>query len=540
MERPTTDLDVLIVGAGVTGIYQLYRAREAGFSVSLLEAGEGVGGTWYWNRYPGARFDSESYTYAYLFSKELFEEWEWQEHFAPQPETERYLNHVVDRFDLRRHMRFGAKVTSATYDESSGRWVVALGDGAELRAKFVIAATGVLSVPYFPDVAGREAYRGEAYHTGLWPEATVDFAGKRVAVIGVGSSGVQLIPIIAGEVASLTVYQRSANWGTPLNNAPISPAEQVRLRAGFEVMRETLKTAPAGFLHPAHDRATFDDSKEERRAFFEALWKSPGFAKVGGNYTDMLFDRVANAEWCEFIAEKIRSLVEDPETAEKLIPKDHPYCGKRPPFVAGYYEAFNRPNVSLVDLRQTPIFRMTPNGIETADGERPFDIVVWATGFDFGTGALTRMGIRGRRGLALVDHWADGPRTYLGLQSSGFPNFFFPGGPHLGNANTPRYNGDQVDFVTEVLMYVRERGLDTIEVDPVAEDDWTTLVDCAAKEILFGGETSYFFGANIPGKPRKQIMSFAGRPKFQAMIADIRENDYKPFRISRAGACPAH
>ena len=454
--RPAADVDVLVVGAGITGIYQLYRAREAGFSVQLLEAGGGVGGTWYWNRYPGARFDSESYTYAYLFSQELFDEWEWQEHFAEQPETERYLNHVVDRFDLRRHMRFDAAVTSAVYDESSGTWTVAVGDGTEIRARFLVAATGVLSVPFFPDVAGRDDFRGEQHHTGRWPATPVDFAGKRVAVIGTGSSGVQLIPAIADEVASLTVYQRTANWCTPLNNAPITAEEQAQLRADFEAMREVLNTSVAGFLHPAHDRATFDDSEDERRAFFEKMWSSPGFSKLSSNYTDLLFDPAANAEWCEFIAEKIRGIVEDPETAEKLIPKDHRFGEKRPPFVTGYYETYNHPNVSLVDLGQTPIVRMTERGIETADGVQEFDIVVWATGFDFGTGALTRMGIRGRDGVALEDHWADGPKTFLGVQTTGFPNLFFPGGPHAAAGNNPRYNGDQVDFVTDALV-VRAR-----------------------------------------------------------------------------------
>ncbi len=263
--RLPTDVDVLVVGAGITGIYQLYRAREAGFSAQLLEAGHGVGGTWYWNRYPGARFDSESYTYAYLFSKELFEEWEWQEHFAEQPETERYLNHVVDRFDLRRHMRFGASVASAVYDDSSATWTVETTNGTAVRTRFLIAATGVLSVPYYPDVPGREAFRGASYHTGLWPAAPVDFAGKRVAVIGTGSSGVQIIPAIAGEVASLTVYQRSANWCTPLNNAPITPAEQAQLKQDFEAMCDILHTSPSGFLHPANDRATFDDTEERAR-----------------------------------------------------------------------------------------------------------------------------------------------------------------------------------------------------------------------------------------------------------------------------------
>jgi cation diffusion facilitator CzcD-associated flavoprotein CzcO len=530
----TVDVDVLVAGAGITGIYQLYRAREAGFSVELLEAGGGVGGTWYWNRYPGARFDSESYTYAYLFSPELFDEWEWQEHFAEQPETERYLNHVVDRFDLRRHIRFGATVTAAAYDESAGTWTVVLADGVERRARFFIAATGVLSVPYFPDVPGRESFRGESHHTGRWPATPVDFAGKRVAVIGTGSSGVQLIPVIAGEVASLTVYQRSANWCTPLNNAPITREEQAQLRAGFEAMRETLNTSVSGFLHPAHDRAAFDDTREERLAFFEKMWNSPGFSKLTSHYTDLLMNPDANAEWCEFLAGKIRSAVNDPETAEKLIPKDHRFGEKRPPFVTGYYETYNNPNVSLVDLQQTPILRMTECGIETAEGLREFDLVVWATGFDFGTGALRRMGIRGRDGVALNDSWADGPRTFLGVQTAGFPNFFFPGGPHAAAGNNPRYNGDQVDFITDTIVFVRDHGYDTIEVDPAAEEQWTAMVDKVAAMPPSFGESSYFFGTNIPGKPRRYLLNSAGRPKLHKEIARVRANDFQAFKLSRS------
>ncbi|MGB7051658.1 MAG: NAD(P)/FAD-dependent oxidoreductase [Acidimicrobiales bacterium] len=527
------DVEVLVVGAGITGIYQLYRAREAGFSVCLLEAGDGVGGTWYWNRYPGARFDSESYTYGYLFSRELFDEWEWQEHFAEQPETERYLNHVVDRFDLRRHIRFGATVTWAGYEEGDGTWTVTTGDGSQLRARFLVAATGVLSVPYFPDVPGRDDFGGIAHHTGRWPATAVDFRGKRVAVVGTGSSGVQIIPAIADDVASLTVYQRTANWCTPLNNAPITPEQQAELRAGFEAMRDVLNTSVAGFLHAAHDRATFDDSAEERRAFFERMWKSPGFSKLSSNYTDLLFDEAANAEWCDFVAAKIRGIVRDPGTAEMLIPKDHRFGEKRPPFVSGYFEVFNRPNVTLVDLTRTPIVRVTERGIETADGERPFDIIVWATGFDFGTGALRGMGIRGRGGRTLEDHWADGPKTFLGIQTTGFPNLFFPGGPHAAAGNNPRYNGDQVDFIMKAITFVRQRGDDTIEVDPSAEEDWTAMVDRGAASSPFG-ESSYFFGTNIPGKPRKYLLNSGGRPKLFKEIDEVVRSDYKAFRLARS------
>jgi cation diffusion facilitator CzcD-associated flavoprotein CzcO len=533
--RPlAADVDVLVIGAGITGIYQLYRAREAGFSVELLEAGGGVGGTWFWNRYPGARFDSESYTYGYLFSQELFDEWEWHEHFAGQPEIERYLNHVVDRFDLRRHIRVNARVVSAVYDEPSGKWTVVAGDGTAFRARFLIATTGILSVPYVPDVRGREDFRGEQYHTGSWPATPVDFLGKRVAVVGTGSSGVQVIPEIAHEVASLTVYQRTANWCTPLNNSAITRDEQARLRAEFESLRETLNTSIHGFHHLPHDRTTFEDSEEERRTFYEAMWNSQGFRKLTTNYTDLLLDHDANAEWCEFLAEQIRSIVDDPETAAKLIPTDR-FGEKRPPFVTGYYEVFNRPNVELVDLAETPIIRMTARGIETANGEREFDIVVWATGFDFGTGALLRMGVRGRNGLALGDYWADGPRTFLGVQTAGFPNLFFPGGPHAAAGNNPRYNSDQVDFVIDTLSYAREHGCDVIEVDPAAEENWTNMVDAiAAKSPAAFGQSSYFYGANIPGKPRRYLLNSAGRPKLFAVIAEVRDNDYKAFLMSRA------
>jgi cation diffusion facilitator CzcD-associated flavoprotein CzcO len=533
MDASSPDVDVLVVGAGITGIYQLYRAREEGFSVLLLEAGHGVGGTWFWNRYPGARFDSESYTYGYFFSKELFEDWEWQEHFAGQPEIERYLNHVVDRFDLRRHMRFDAPVTSAVYDETSGTWAVTAGDGSEFSTRFLIAATGVLSVPYTPDVPGRDDLRGVQHHTGLWPAEPVDFTGKRVAVVGTSSSGVQVVPTILDDVESVTVYQRTANWCTPLNNRPITPEEQAQLRAGFEDLRETVNTSLSGFAHPVNERLGFDDSEAERRALFEKLWNSPGFMKLTSNYSDMLFNEAVNDEWCAFIAEKIRGIVRDPDTAERLIPTDHRFGGKRPPFVNGYFEAFNDPKVSLVDLRETPIVRLTEMGIETTDGVRAFDIIVWATGFDFGTGALNRMGIRGRDGLVLTEHWADGPCTFLGLQTRGFPNFFFPGGPHAAAGNNPRYNGDLVDIVTDTLLYARERGYDVIEVTEEAEERWTRMVDKGAAVTTFGTIGQYV-GSNIPGKPRRYLLNTGGRLKLFEISAKVVADDYRAYEMSKA------
>jgi cation diffusion facilitator CzcD-associated flavoprotein CzcO len=529
-------VDVLVVGAGITGIYQLHRAREEGFSALLLESGAGVGGTWYWNRYPGARFDSESYTYGYLFSRELFEEWEWGEHFAPQPETERYLNHVVDRFGLRPFMRFGASVTAAEFDDRVGQWTVTAADGTRARARFLIAATGVLSVPYTPDVPGRDIFEGEEYHTGRWPAEPVDFAGKRVAVIGTSSSGVQVVPAIADDVASLVVYQRSANWCTPLNNAAIASEEQEALRDGFEELRHVLNTSVHGFHHLPHDRTAFEDPEDERQLFYQTMWDSPGFTKLTSNYLDLLSNPDANAEWCDFIADKIRGIVADPATAERLIPKNQRFGEKRPPFVTGYFEAFNRPNVSLVDLRETPMVRVTPTGIETTAGNLDFDIIVWATGFDFGTGALLRMGIHGRDRVALADHWADGPLTFLGVQTHGFPNLFFPGGPHAAAGNNPRYNGDQVDFITDVLLWARQHGKDVIEVTQRAEERWTNMVNRGASSPLSFGESSYYFGTNIPGKPKRYLLNSAGRPKLFSVIADVVANDYDSFTFARAAA----
>jgi cation diffusion facilitator CzcD-associated flavoprotein CzcO len=537
-KNPADLLDVLVIGAGVTGIYQLCRARDAGFSVKLLEAGDGVGGTWYWNRYPEARFDSESYTYGYLFSKELWDEWEWSERFAGQPEIERYFNYVVDRFDLRRDIVFGARVTSAVYDEPSGTWTVRTGDGTERRARFVVAATGILSVPYLPEVPGRADFRGEQHHTGLWPKAPIDFTGKRVALIGTGSSGVQIVPAIADQVASLSVYQRTPDWCTPLNNAPITPEEQAELKANFDAIRDRLDRSPSGFLHVINMRRAHEDTAEQRQEFYEKMWNGPGFTKLTENYFDMINNPTVNAEWCDFIIRKIRGVVEDPRTADRLIPTDHGYAGRRPPFGTSYYEAYNKPNVSLVSLRETPITQITRTGIETTEGAREFDIIIWATGYDFGTGALNRLGVRGRRGVALEDYWVDGPRTFLGVVTAGFPNFFFPGGPHGALGNNPRYSGDQVDFVIDTLIHTRQQGRDVVEVDPAAEDKWTDLMNDSASRSSFL-KSSYFYGSNIPGKPVRQLLNPTGRRTLQQMIADVIANGYAEFLFSDATATPS-
>ena len=532
MSEPV-DVDVLVIGAGITGIYQLHTARTAGFTTTLLEAGDGVGGTWFWNRYPGARFDSESYTYGYFFARELFEEWEWREHFAGQPEIERYINHVVDRFDLRRDIRFGTRVTAARWDPATRRWNV--GTSADsYRASFLVAATGVLSVPFFPDIPGRGEFAGQSLHTGLWPAAPVDLAGKRVAVVGTGSSGVQVVPAILDEVAEMSVYQRTANWCTPLNNSPITAVEQDELRANFESLREAVATSVHGFHHESSGRVAADESAEQRAAFFEEMWQSPGFRKLTSNYVDLLLDEATNSQWCEFLATKIRSIVHDPATAQRLIPTDHRFGANRPPFVTDYFEAFNDPKVTLVDLKATPMTRVTEHGIECGAEHRDFDVIVWATGFDFGTGALNRMGIVGRDGRALVEHWADGPSTFLGLFTHGFPNFCFPGGPHAAAGNNPRYNGDQVDFVTETLVWMRARDIEVIEVGAEAEQRWTDMIDAVAQQPPAFGAGSYYFGTNVPGKPRRYLLNSAGRPKLFREFERVRANNYAAFELTRS------
>jgi len=523
-----TDVDVVIVGAGILGIYQLYVADRAGYSVRMLEQGGGVGGTWYWNRYPGCRFDSESYTYGYLFSEELWQEWDWSEEFAAQPETERYLNYVVDKFGLRPHIRLDSRVTSATWDEDSASWATRTADGFEIRSRYLVSTTGVLSVPQFPDVPGREDFAGESYHTGLWPKEPVDFEGKRVAVIGTGSSGVQIAPMITDQVESLTLYQRTPSWATPLNNHPISAKQQAYLKANFASIRAELEASVTGFLHKPATRNTFDDTAEERRAFYEEIWNSPGFSKLTANYKDLLLRQEANAEWCAFLEEKIRGIVKDQATADKLIPRDHLYGGLRPPYVADYYEMFNKPTVTLVSLRETPLVKVTATGIETSDGMREFDMIIWATGFDFGTGAMRRMGIVGAGGLALGDHWAAGPLTYLGMMAHGFPNLFFPGGPHGASGNNPRYGALQVDFTHNLIGYARDHGFRRIEVPTEGEAAWMAMIEKLRPYSSFQ-ERGQYYGGNTPGKAKRFLLNPGGRPKLDAFMSRAVESGYQGF-----------
>ena len=535
----TLDAEVIIIGAGVSGIYLLHLLREAGFDVRLVEAGTDVGGTWYWNRYPGARFDSESYSYGYFFSPELLTEWNWSEHFAGQAETEAYLNFVVDKLGLRGLMQFRTRIASATFDEASATWTLANEDGTQIRSRFLVSATGVLSVPYWPSIPGRERYQGEAYHTGQWPKEPVDFAGKKVAVIGTGASGVQLIPEIASEVAELVVYQRTPNWNAPLNNAPITTEEQAEIKATYDEIYHSCMSSFGGFVHRPSRKRTFDDSRQERWALYEKLYHQKGFSKIISNYRDTMTSREANAEFSEFIAEKIRARVNDPAVAEKLIPTDHGYGMRRPPMETHYYEAYNQPNVHLVDLNETPIVSITEAGIETGDGERAFDIIVWATGFDGFTGALTRMNVVGEGGRVLRDQWVHGVVTYLGAMVPGFPNFFMAGGPHLIAGNFPRAIEIMVDYVNGLLHYARTHGHTSLAPDDDACARWTDEVREAAKIALIA-ENSWFRGANIPGKAHEYLAYAGSLTKFRERMAAMGEQGYPGITFGAAARAATH
>ncbi len=524
--KDSVDVEVLVIGAGVVGIYTLYRALDAGFTAQTLEAGEGVGGVWYWNRYPSARFDSESYTYGYIFSKELFADWRWKEEFATQPEIESYLNHVVDRFDLRGHIRTGQKVVSAVRDEATNAWVVTTQKGDVVRARWVISATGGLSVPHYPELDGLEDFQGEAHHTGAWPHTPIDFAGKRVAIIGNGPSGAQLLPAIVDTVEQVDLYQRTPTWTTPLNNGPITDERQQWLVDNWDTIVQTLTKSPSGFLHPPAGKFSHQDTPEQRQEFFESIWAAPGFGKLTMNYYDMTTNREVNLEFCEFLANKVRSIVKDPVTAERLIPKDQLFGAKRPPFVTDYYESFNKPNASLISLRETPIVRVDAKGIQTTEGHRDYDIIVYATGFDFGTGALTRMGVKGREGLDLSTDWEDGPADFGGFSAHQLPNFFFPGGPHgAGGGNYPRYSQDQVDWITETLIYAREHGYDVFEPTQAQQDLWMTMIETLAPQSIFSAEHSHYYGANVEGKVRKFLLNPGGRGKLHEILDEVASTE---------------
>ncbi len=529
------DYEAIIIGAGMSGLYQLYRLRELGMNVRVFEAGTNVGGTWYWNRYPGARFDSESYSYGYSFSKELLEEWEWSEHFAGQPETLRYLNYVADKFDLRRDIRFQSRVTTAIYDENTRSWGVTLEDGSRFRARFLITAIGPLSTPTLPRIEGRDDFKGQSFHTARWPRERVDFSGKRVAVIGTGATGVQTIQTIAAEVGHLTVFQRTPNWCAPLHNGKIDAETQAKIKAGYPEMFARCQETFACFIHTPDPRGAFEVSDQEREAFYEKLYAARGFGIWQGNFRDILTDREANATISDFVARKIRQRVKDPKTAEKLIPKNHGFGTRRLPLETFYYEVYNRDNVELVDLTETPIDRITPNGIKTSAEDYKFDIIIYATGFDAITGSFDKIDFRGIDGARLKDKWKSGPQTYLGLMVDGFPNMMMLMGPHTALGNIPRSIEYSVDWVTRLVRFARENSLTRVAATTAGVASWTDHVRALGVGLLSNEVNSWMTGinSNVDGKQTRIVARYSGSaPAYRARCDDVAANGYDELMLA--------
>ena len=533
--RQARACDALVIGAGFSGLYQLLCLRDRlGLSVQLLEAGAGVGGTWYWNRYPGARCDSESHSYCYSFSDELMREWEWSERYPGPPEILRYLNHVAERFDLRRDIRFNTRVTSAHYDATANLWRVTTEAGEQFTAQYLISAVGCLSSANIPDIAGLDTFKGRWYHTGQWPHEGVDFSGKRVGQIGTGSTGIQSAPVIAQSAAHLTVFQRTANYSVPARNGPLTPEFRRYVRDNTAAIRKMMHSTLNGHPWPVSDRLALQTSPEERQALYEAAWETGGL-RFRATFRDLVTDNAANATAAEFIRAKIREIVKDPATAAKLSDFDHPYAAKRPPIDTDYFETFNRDNVELVDVRAQPIERITPRGIRTRATEYPLDIIVFATGFDGMTGSLLRMDIRGLDGLSLAKAWAAGPRNYLGLQVAGFPNLFMVTGPGSPSVlcNMPVAIEQHVEWITDCIAHMRQHGLKRIEPDDEAVDSWVAQVNAAAEAtVLPQAKHSWYLGANIPGKPRVFMPYAGGMAHYRKICADVAAKSYEGFTLS--------
>ena len=531
---PPLDFDAIIIGAGMSGMYQLYRLRELGLRVRVFEAGTNVGGTWYWNRYPGARFDSESYSYGFSFSEELLQEWEWSEHFAGQPETLRYCNHVADKFDLRRDIQFRSRVTAAIYEEATRSWTITLENGERFCARFLITAIGPLSTPTLPRIEGRDSFAGQSFHTARWPHEPVDFKGKRVAVIGTGATGVQTIQTIAGEVGHLTVFQRTPNWCAPLHNGKIDAEMQKKIKAAYPGIFARCQETFACFLHTPDPRGAFEVSDEEREAFYEKLYGERGFGIWQGNFNDILIDRRANATISDFVARKIRERVKDQRIAEKLIPKNHGFGTRRLPLETFYYEVYNRPNVELVDLMETPIERITPKGIKTREREYPFDIIIYATGFDAITGSFDSIDFRGANGVLLKEKWKHGPETYLGLMVDGFPNMMMLMGPHTALGNIPRSIEYSVDWVTGLMRFAQQNKLTRLEATAEGVSSWTDHVRALGVGLLSNEVNSWMTGinSNVEGKQTRIVARYSGSaPAYRARCDEVAAKGYEELRL---------
>ncbi len=531
-EKSSDTFDVVIVGAGFAGLYMLYRMRELGFSSRVFEAGSGVGGTWYWNRYPGARCDVNSMEYSYQFSDDLQQEWEWTERFPTQPEILRYADHVADRFDLRRDIQFNTRVTAASFNDEAGVWIITTDDGAEVSSKFCITAMGCLSEPNFPKFRNIDAFDGSIYHTGRWPHEEIDFTGQRVAVIGTGSSGIQAIPVIAEQAEHLYVFQRTASYSIPARNAPLDPEFVRETKANYAEVRKRVRQTVQGMLTQFNPASALEVTPEERQREYESRWVLGGFGFMAA-FADLLSDERANDTAAEFVRGKIRETVKDPDVAEALLPRNI-IGAKRLCIDTDYYATFNRPNVTLVDVNDSPIERMTRDGIVTKGEEYRVDSIVFATGFDAITGALLKVDIRGRGGVKLRDKWIKGPRAYLGLATTDFPNLFMitgPGSPSV-LSNVIVSIEQHVDWIGECLQYMRNHGATRIEPRQTAEDDWITHVNEVADASLRSKVGSWYDGANIPGKARIFMPYIGGLPEYAEKCADVAAHGYEGFVLS--------
>jgi cation diffusion facilitator CzcD-associated flavoprotein CzcO len=528
--KKSPDFDAVVIGAGFAGLGMLWRLREElGMSVQVYERGSGVGGTWYWNRYPGARCDTESYIYCFSFSKELLQDWNWSGKFPEQPEILTYLNHVAERFDLRRNIQFNTRVTSARFLEDINQWEVETDQGDRVTARFLITGIGCISTGNVPNIKGLDSFQGERYHTGSWPHDKVDFAGKRVAVIGTGSSGVQAIPVIAEQAGHLTVFQRTPQYTIPARHGTIDRQFiEEKIKPNYDEVVEKAKWSVGGFPLDLNEVSALEVSAEERQKTYEGLWAKGGFGFLFESYKDVGTDRRANDTVAEFVRSKIREIVNDPQTVEKLLPTDHPWGSKRPLIDTDYFETYNRPNVELVDIRHSPIQEITPKGIRTEDQEFEFDVIVFATGFDAMTGSFLKMDIRGRNDLSLRDKWAEGPKTYLGLQVAGFPNMFMitgPGSPSV-LSNMPMSIEQHIEWISGLLEHMRERRIEAAEADLDAEAEWVSHVNEVAESTMYILANSWYLGANIPGKPRVFMPYAGGLGAYRKNCNEIAANGY--------------
>jgi cation diffusion facilitator CzcD-associated flavoprotein CzcO len=531
--RPAVDVEAVVIGAGFSGLYMLHRLRNVmGLTVRLFEAGDGVGGTWYWNRYPGARSDSDSYVYCYSFDEDLLQNWAWSERYPEQHEIRAYLEHVAERLDLNRDITLGTRVTAAAFDEETGTWTVRTDTGEAVRTRYFITGVGALSASNIPDFPGIDSFRGDSYHTGQWPHEGVDFTGKRVGVIGTGASAVQAVPLIARQAADLTVFQRTANYIVPARNGPVDPEVIAARKRDYQGIWNRVRASYFGFELNFIEKGALEASPEERERELMARWEQGGFGIWLGSYVDIFFNDEANATVREFLHDRIRETVDDPETAELLIPKGYPFGCKRNPLDSGYFETFNLPHVHLVDVKSNPIAAITEQGVRLEDGtEYAFDAIVYATGFDAMTGPLNAIDIRGRGGQLLRDKWAEGPRTYLGLTSAGFPNLFMITGPQSPSvlSNMPVSIEQHVEFIGRIIGDMRARGAETIEPTRQAEDAWVAHNQELAEATLFPTADTWYMGANIPGKPRVFLPHLGFVGPYRQKCDEVAANGYEGF-----------